>query len=115
MLARKFRISRQKDFDYIFKNGRTYRGNYIVAKIAPNINDIPRFAVVVSKKISTKAIVRNLAKRRIKAMLIKLMPRLLAPSNVVVIVKKFPKDDSISLQRDVEEVLVGARIFRKNV
>lgn len=116
MLSKTTRISRQKDFDYIFKNGKSFQGKFMVVKIAPNINDISRFAIIVSKKVSSKAVIRNFAKRRIKNIINSFFPRFSSKANIVVIVKTFSKDTPFSdLSYDLEEILIRAKILKKNV
>jgi len=65
MLVENNRISKKKDFDNIFKNGKSARGAFLILKFLQNNLKINRFAFVVSKKVSPKAVVRNKIRRRL--------------------------------------------------
>lgn len=69
MLAQKNRLTKKKDFDLVFKKGKSSFNDYLGIKILKNKLDYPRFGVIVSSKISKKAVVRNKIKRRIKDVL----------------------------------------------
>ncbi len=66
MFARKNRISKQKEFDNIFKNGKTIKSGFFKIIFLENTHKINRFSVVVNKKVSKNAILRNKIKRRIR-------------------------------------------------
>jgi len=65
MLAKKFRIAKQKEVEAVFKRGQSSFDNIIGIKRLKNNKDINRFVVVVSTKVSKKAVERNKIKRRI--------------------------------------------------
>lgn len=66
MFARRNRLSKQKDFDYIFKNGKTIKGGFFKIFFLKNSNKENRFSVIVNKKVSKNAITRNKLKRLIR-------------------------------------------------
>lgn len=57
---------KKKDFNNIFKNGKTKVGKLVFLKILKNNSKINKLGVVVSAKISKKAVIRNKIKRRIR-------------------------------------------------
>ena len=59
-------LTKKKDFEQVFKQGRGYRRNFLYLKIKNNDLEFSRFGIIVSKKISNKAVVRNQIKRRIR-------------------------------------------------
>ncbi|HNV97396.1 MAG TPA: ribonuclease P protein component [bacterium] len=65
MIAREFRISRKKDFDIILKSKLKFYSNNFVLRFSKNELSKSRFCVVVSKKISKKAVIRNKIRRRV--------------------------------------------------
>ena len=65
MLPKINRIKKKKDFEFIFKNSKSFRNNLFILKTAKNNLGLNRFGFVVSKKISNKATVRNKIKRRL--------------------------------------------------
>ncbi len=69
MLPKINRLKKEKDFEAIFKNSKSVRNNLFVFKAKNNNLDKNRFGFVVSKKISTKATVRNKVRRRMAAIM----------------------------------------------
>ena len=65
MLLKKYLLSKKKDFERIFKEGKYYRQDFAYFKIAKNNLEISRFGFVVSLKISKKAVMRNKIRRRL--------------------------------------------------
>jgi ribonuclease P protein component len=65
MLKRNQRISKKNDFRDIFKFGKNFSNNQLILKVLPNGLEFCRFAVVISLKISKKAVERNRMRRRI--------------------------------------------------
>ena len=65
MLPSAKRLKRKKDFEMIFKNGRNFKGPFLVLKIVDNKREDNRFGFVVSQKISKKATIRNQVRRRL--------------------------------------------------
>lgn len=66
MLPKENRLKREKEFEAVFKGGRTIRGKSVFLKYLINGTDKTRVGFVVSKKISKLAIERNKAKRRMR-------------------------------------------------
>jgi ribonuclease P protein component len=66
MLNRANRLSKNKDFDKVFRAGRSSYQEVLGAKLIPNNLDYNRFGVLVGLKVNKKATVRNKIKRRIK-------------------------------------------------
>jgi ribonuclease P protein component len=59
------KLYKKKDFDIIFKKGKSFNGTFIVLKFIKNNLGVNRFAFIVSKKVSLKAVVRNKIRRRL--------------------------------------------------
>ena len=66
MLAKENRLKRKKDFEKLFKEGKSFREKFLVLKINKNNLNSNRFGFIVSKKVSKKAPVRNKIKRRLR-------------------------------------------------
>lgn len=64
MLAKKYRLKRKSEFNYIYKKGTSYSTRSFVLLYAKNRNSEPKFGFVVSKKIGN-SVERNRAKRRL--------------------------------------------------
>jgi ribonuclease P protein component len=66
MIAQKNRLKKE-DFEPIFKEGEKFSNKFFNIRIRGNNLGYCRFAVIVSNKISKKAVVRNKIRRRLKA------------------------------------------------
>lgn len=60
------RIAQKKDFENIFRRGKTFKGEFLVLKACRNFSRSSRFAFIVSQKVSKKATVRNKIRRQLK-------------------------------------------------
>ncbi len=65
MIAKDFRISKKKDLDVILRSRSKFYSNNFVLRFFKNELSKSRFCVVVSKKISKRAVDRNRIRRRI--------------------------------------------------
>ncbi len=66
MIAQKNRFHGHNKVDSVYRRGSTLRGSLISLKYVPGTGQRPfRAAVVVSKKVSKSAVVRNRIRRRI--------------------------------------------------
>ena len=66
MLPKKNRLTQKKDFDSVFKNGKTIKSDFLILKLLKNHFNENRFGFIVSKKVSNKSTKRNLVKRRLR-------------------------------------------------
>ncbi len=66
MLKKIHRLTKDKDFDNIFKNGRSSYNKILGIKAMANQQVNSRFGIVVSAKISKKAVERNKIKRQVR-------------------------------------------------
>jgi ribonuclease P protein component len=66
MLASKYRLKGQYNFDKVRKRGKTYKTDlYGISVLERGDNEVSRFAAVVSKKVTNMATQRNRIKRAI--------------------------------------------------
>ncbi len=65
MINRQFRFHGHNSLTFLFKNGKSVRGEFISLKYVKSKGDDYRLAVIVSKKVSKKAVVRNRIRRRL--------------------------------------------------
>ena len=67
MLPQKNRLNKKKDFDAVFKKGKSSFDELLGVKILKNNKQkFSRFGIIVSSKVSKKAVKRNKIKRRIR-------------------------------------------------
>ena len=106
-------LTKKKDFEQVFKKGRGYRRDFLYLKIKNNDLEFSRFGIIVSKKISNKAVVRNQIKRRLREAINNREERIKKGIDVVIVAlaeiknKKFNEIDSC-----VEQVFMRAGIIQ---
>lgn len=96
MLGKEKRISRSYDYNNVYKNGRKTAGKYIIAFVAPNFMERNRVGFVASKKVG-KAVMRNRAKRQLRAIVQNEWSGIKPGYDLVIIVRKNFPDASFDL------------------
>jgi ribonuclease P protein component len=86
MLKKTNRITKDKEFDRAFKTGQSFYTKTFGVKAVDNGLGEDRLGVLISTKVSKKAVIRNKLKRQIKAIIQKELPRLKSGKDLVVIV-----------------------------
>lgn len=64
MLPKIYRLRLKNDFDSLFKKGKFAGQAFLTLGFIKNRLDISRFAIIVGKKVSKKAVSRNAIKRK---------------------------------------------------
>lgn len=66
MLAKQYRLQKDRDFKSVFKKGKTLSGKLLFLKVKKNDLQVSRFGLIIGKKISNKAVIRNRLKRQLR-------------------------------------------------
>ena len=66
MLKKQNQLTKDKEFDNVFKNGKSSYDKALGVKVMANKLNDSRFGILVSTKISKKAVERNRLKRQIR-------------------------------------------------
>jgi len=66
MLPKENRLKKRKDFEKLFKEGKSFKERFIILRVGKNGLNVIRFGFIVSKKVSNKAVVRNKIKRQLR-------------------------------------------------
>lgn len=66
MFSEKNRLQKKNEIDSVFKKGKSFKEGPVLLKILETNLETPRFAFVISHKVSKKAVVRNKLRRRLK-------------------------------------------------
>ncbi len=66
MLPKINRLTKDKDFERVFKRSRSYYSEILGVKAAANGLEVSRIGILVGTKVSKKAVVRNSARRKIR-------------------------------------------------
>lgn len=103
-------IKSNKDYRVIYKYGKKYHGRYIIVFIKENDCGYNRFGIVTSKKIGN-AVVRNRAKRQLRAILFNNKEKM-ATGFDMVIVARFSIKGAISnsIEKDFLNLIRKARL-----
>lgn len=107
MLKKINRIGLDKDFDRAFKLGQSFYGQSLGLKAVNNIRSLNRLGILISTKVSKKAVVRNRLKRQIRAIMRMEWLKLANGKDLVVIV--FPQILNKNFQEITELVKAGLR------
>lgn len=105
-LPTKNRLKNKKDFDAVFKKGKTLNGTFLFMKSLPSSRGYPRFGFIVAAKFAPKAVLRNKVRRILSDIIWpKLLPNMPSCDTVVVVTKKIPAatsavgDDFVAILR----------------
>lgn len=112
MLPASRRLRLTRDFERIFSTGKTLNGSLCRLKSLANRQSASRFAVVVSAKVSKRAVVRNRVRRRFWAAISAC--ELLSPSGLDIVFICSPEAASADYQVIKQEVtyLLTKRLHR---
>lgn len=88
MLPKNNRIKKKKDFELIFKEGKSLSNSLFVVKFLSNNLELSRFAFVISQKVSKKAVVRNKIKRTLSRVIEGKLQEIKIGQDIVFIVLK---------------------------
>lgn len=106
MLPSKYRLKLKRDFERVFTMGTSCCGRALILKYQNN--DLPqsRFGFVVSNKVSKKAVERNLLRRRLRAVIYKMLPEIFIHRDYVFIARAgILKLEYKDLKKEVEWIL----------
>ena len=110
-LPTKNRLKNKKDFDVVFKKGKSINGSFLFIKSIPSSRGYPRFGFMVAAKFAPKAVIRNKIRRLLADVIWpKRLPNMPACDTVVVATKKIPADISL-VGDDFVSVLRQARFI----
>lgn len=86
MLKKDHRLTKQKEIDNVFKKGKGSYNDCIGIKAVKNKERFNRIAIIVSLKVSKKAVIRNKLKRRVAHVLKEYIPEFQENYDIVSIV-----------------------------
>ncbi|MBI2038522.1 MAG: ribonuclease P protein component [Candidatus Nealsonbacteria bacterium] len=112
MLPKKYRLKKSKDISGVLKFGRINREGFLILKIRENNLNIPRFAFLISLKISKKATVRNRLKRKLSEFVRINLPVIKKNVDAVLIVASdFSKIDKKEAEELINRIFIKAKIY----
>ncbi|MCU0678845.1 MAG: ribonuclease P protein component [Planctomycetes bacterium] len=113
MLKSVNRLTKKKDFDHVFKQGKSSIGSLAVVKVIKNDIVPSRFGIIVSAKVSKKAVVRNRVKRQVRAILKKALPVFKAGQDLIIIVRPAAANEKyLKLEKDFDNHFRKLRLYK---
>jgi len=76
MLPQQNRLKKKKDFDRVFKKGKSVKEGFLFLKYLTTSLPESRFAFSIGKKVSKKAVVRNKLRRLLREVVRSKLPQL---------------------------------------
>lgn len=115
MIARPFRLRTAADFNKTYQRGRSVNADHMYLKYYQSHRESSKVAVVVSKKVSKRAVVRNRCKRRVIECIRKNWAMVKPGYNMVITIKQ---DISALPANQVQSTTLGllqrANIWNEN-
>jgi ribonuclease P protein component len=108
MLPKFHRISSKKDFSNIFRRARFFPGRFFLLRSVDNNLDLSRFAIIIPKTFSKKAVVRNKIRRQIYSIIHKEMSKIKPGFDNLITIKK--QSDVSNFQNCEKDILI---LFKK--
>jgi len=112
MLSLKNRLKKKKDFEWVFKKGKSFRDGFLSLRLVENNLKTSRFAFVVSLKVSKKATLRNKLKRGLKKTIKANLPRIKTGFDVMLTaIPGLEKQSQEQIKETTEIVLKKAELI----
>ncbi|MDO9399288.1 MAG: ribonuclease P protein component [bacterium] len=112
-------LTKDKDFDRIFKQGRSCYGQIIGLKVLANELGQNRLGVIISRKVSKKAVERNKFKRRVKEVFRLQADKTITGYDILVIALSGAKKNALrripsyqEIKKEIEQGLSRLRMFK---
>lgn len=112
MLAQNNRLRRASDIGRVFRRGNSGSAEQLHLKAFSSGQGSSRLAVVVGKKVSKKAVVRNRIRRRVKGMMEPLLSSLSPTRDIVVYIRNdVSSNESDNLRAQLAKCLERAGVI----
>ena len=112
MLPEKNRLKKKKDFERVFKKGKSCKEDFLYLKIIKNHLKNSRFGFIVSNKFSKKAVIRNKIKRKLKRLTeIKLSKIKKGIDGVIIVRPGLEINDFWELEEKINKLFKKAEII----
>lgn len=85
MITKAQRLTKNKEIELVFKKGKASYDKYLGVKSLTNNLKRNRVAIIVSSKVSKKAIERNKIKRRIRTIFLLILNKIINQNDIVII------------------------------
>lgn len=130
MLPKENRLLKKGDFKKVFRKGKGDNDGFLIRrgqekkgipergifflKILENDLGVNRFGIVVSRKVSKKATLRNKIKRRIRGILKGELPKIKKGFDVIFLASPgIEKEKPADLRRKIEKTFEGTKLIKR--
>lgn len=111
MLHKKHRLAKTKDIQQTFARGRSFFYPLFSIKFAAKPSS-PRFTVVVSTKVSKKAVVRNRIKRVLRETIRLALSSFVSGDYVIMVRPQAAKATAAELREQLKDALAKAKLVK---
>lgn len=108
MLPKTHRLTKEEDFERVYKRGKFFAQDFLMCKILENNLEVSRFGIVVGVKISKKATKRNQVKRRLREVIRLKLDKMKKGFDIVIMVKPEIVDKEY---QEIDKAVI--RLFKK--
>lgn len=114
MLASRYRLRLNADFQRVRHEGKTWTHRLIVMSAAPNRRDYSRFGFAASKRVG-KAVIRNKVRRRMREV-VRLKRQTIRAGWDLIFVARFSAAQATyaQIERAVDDLIKRAGLYREN-
>ena len=113
MLPQRHRLKRKKDIERVFKNGRGFKEDFLILKVVKNNLNYPRFAFIVSQKVSKKATLRNKIRRRLSELVrLKIKKIKKGIDGVLLAAPGLEEKDFWEIEKIINKIFAQAKILK---
>ena len=113
-LPRVNRLKSWRDFQAVYQHGIRHSSEHLNLRglLEKESENVPRFGISISKKVSKKAVIRNRIKRQIRSAIREILPKIAPGWRIVVGVKPGATECKYEhFLRELKELLVKAKII----
>jgi len=104
MLPLKNRLKKKKDFEKVFREGKSVKGPTTYFRILKTKEPSPRIGFIVSKKVSLKAVERNKIRRRLRESVREVLDTLKGGLDIIIIASPRIKKSSFDeIREEIEK------------
>ena len=115
MLVKRLRLVKEKDFKIIFKLGKSFYAKIFRIKVLANKLGFNRYGIVISTKVSKKAVKRNKLKRQFRSIIKEFDKKIIAGFDLVIIVSPIALNQEYKfIKNELERILFTLKLFKLN-
>lgn len=107
-------LKKQKDFQNVYRKGKVFGNRHLVLYFIRNGKDTNRLGVIVSKKVSNRAVVRNKIRRQLKEAYRLNAEQFQSGYDIIVIAKAACKDEYFSvIEKSMKHLFYKKHLMRQ--